>query len=191
MKFRSHWAKAALLVIGVLLCTACAGQDIGKTTIKPSPFASYSPDPNSEVGSRNNPISLGDEVTTEDWVVQVTNVNKNAYQSVKKEDSFDSPPMPNEKFVLFTVKATYTGEESGEPNGDLRFKIVGSKGNTFTNSCGFSTDTFQYNGETFTGASVTGNLCFVVDADQIDGATISIQAGYSTDVRKFVSIDSK
>ena len=191
MKFRSHWAKAGLLVFGVLLCTACAGQDIGKTTIKPSPFTSYSPDPNSEVGSRNNPISLGDEVTIEDWVVQVTNVNKSAYQSVKKEDSFDSPPMPNEKFVLFTVKATYTGEESGEPNSDLRFKIVGSKGNTFSNSCGFSRDTFQYNGETFTGASVTGNLCFVVDADQIDGATISIQAGYSTDVRKFVSIDSK
>ena len=51
-------------------------------------------------------------------------------------------------------------------------------------------DTFRENGEAFPGATVMGNLCFTVDADQITGATLSIQEDYSSENRKFVSLDS-
>jgi hypothetical protein len=67
---------------------------------------------------------------------------------------------------------------------------VGSRGNTFAKSCGYFADTFRENGEAFPGATVMGNLCFTVDADQITGATLSIQEDYSSENRKFVSLDS-
>ena len=81
------------------------------------------------------------------------------------------------------------GEESSEPSSDLRFKIVGGRGNTFSKSCSYSVDTFDQNEETFTGATVTGDLCFTVDANQIVGATVSIQGDYSSQDRKFVLIN--
>ena len=183
-----HVWKIAVLMFVVLSSSGCAAIDNGKTTIKPSPLSSYSEDLNSEVGSRNNPIPLGVSVVIGDWRVQVISVNKDALQLVLSSDSYATKPSPNERFLLIKVRATYIGEESGEPSSDLRFKIVGSRGNTFVKSCGYFMDTFTENGEAFPGATVTGNLCFTVDANQIMGAAVSIQGGYSSENRKFISL---
>lgn len=180
--------KLALTSLVILGCTACTAISGGTTTIKPSPMNSYSADPDSEIGSRNNPVALGKSVVVNDWKVQVTSVNPDAAKIVLKADPYTSAPSADERFLIIGVKATYIGEESGEPSSDLRFKIVGSKGNTFAKSCGYSADSFNSNGETFPGATVTGNLCFTVDQDQIKGSTVSIQQDYSSEGRKFVLI---
>lgn len=112
-------------------------------------------------------------------------VNTDAKQYVLKTDPYSSAPLSSERFLLINVRATYIGEESGEPSSDLRFKIVGSGGNTFTKSCGLYSDTFDNNGETFSGASVSGSLCFTVDSNQVSGGTVSIQGDYSAEDRKF------
>jgi hypothetical protein len=181
--------KFALSSVALLGCTACTSINGGTTTIEPSTMGTYSEDPDSELGSRNNPIALGKPVEVNDWKVQVESVNKDAVKVVMASDPYTSRPSEKERFVLLNLKATYLGEESGEPNSDLRFKIVGSKGNTFAQSCGYSSDSFDNNGETFPGASVSGTLCFRVDANQISGATISVQGDYSGDDRKFISVD--
>ena len=186
--FYQVWKISAVALVG-LICSGCAAANNGITTIKPSPLISYSADPNSEVGSRNNPITLGDIAFVDDWEVQIISVNKNALKLVMDNDEYASPPTSNERFVLFKIKATYVGEESGEPSSDLRFKIVGGGGNTFSKSCSYSLNTFDQNEEAFTGATVTGDICFIVDANQIDGATISIQGDYSSQGRQFVLID--
>lgn len=173
----------------ILFCAGCAALENGTTTIKPLPLSSYSADPSLELGSRNNPFALGNSVDINEWKVQVINVNKDALQLVMATDDYASPPKLNVKYVLFNIKATYFGGMSGEPSSDLRFKIVGSSGNTFTQSCGYYVDTFSNNGETFSGATVTGNLCFSVDSNQIDGATISIQGEFSSPERQFISVD--
>ncbi len=183
-------SKLALIALSLLGLTACTSVNSGTTTIEPSTMGDYSEDPNSELGSRNNPVALGKSVVVNDWKVQVTSVNKDAAKLVLASDPYTGKPSAKERFVMLKVKATYIGEESGEPSSDLRFKIVGSKGNTFAQSCGYSGDSFDNNGETFPGASVTGNLCFTVDADQVNGATVSIQKDYSSDGRKFISTDS-
>jgi len=185
----SQVSKLALISFIVLLCSGCGGVNDGKTTIKPSPLSSFSKDANAEEGSRNNPISLGNSVVVNDWKVMVTFANKDALKEVKKSDAYSSSPAANERYLLINVKATYIGEESGEPGSDLRFKVVGSKGNTFAQSCGYYSETFKQNGETFSGATVGGTLCFTVDANQISGATVSVQGDYSTEDRKFLSID--
>ena len=180
--------KSVTIVCALLICSGCGAVDNGTTTLKPTPLSSFSEDPNSELGSRNNPISLGDAVVVNNWEVQVTSVNKDAAKIVLKSDPYATPPASAESFLLFMVKAKYVGEESGEPISDLRFKIVGSMGNTFAKSCGYSVDSFDSNGETFPGATVKGNLCFTVDTNQIEGATISIQGDYSPEDRKFISL---
>jgi negative regulator of replication initiation len=185
-----QFKKIALVLFVVLGSSGCAAIDDGSTTIKPESLSSYSQDPSSEVGSRNNPIALGVPVVISDWKVQIISVNKDALQLVLDSDAYAMRPSSGERFMMIKVKATYIGEESGEPSSDLRFKIVGSRGNTFANSCGYSSDTFSENGEAFPGAAVIGNLCFTVDANQIAGATVSIQGGYSSENRKFVSLDS-
>lgn len=187
-KSRRMWKIVALSLI-MLSGSGCSPLSDESTTIKPSSLSSFSADTNAEVGSRNNPIALGDVAIVNDWQVQITSVNKNALKLVMDSDDYASPPASNQRFVLFNISATYIGEESGDPRSELQFKIVGNRGNTFSKSCSYSVNTFEENEETFTGATVTGDLCFSVDANQISGATISIQADYSSQERKFVLID--
>jgi hypothetical protein len=182
------WKIAAIAGMTVSF-SGCATVNDGSTTIKPSTLSTFSVDENAEVGSRNNPIALGDLAVINDWQVQIKSVNKDALKLVMDSDEYSSPPSSNERFVLIKIIATYIGEESGEPSSDLRFKIVGGRGNTFSKSCSYSVDTFDQNEETFTGATVSGDLCFIVDANQIAGATVSIQGGYSSQDRKFVLIN--
>ena len=186
----SQVSKLAIASLVVLLCSGCSAVGDGKTTIKPSPLSSFSEDADAEMGSRNNPISLGKSVVVNNWKVQVESVNKDALKVVRASDPYSASPASNERYVLLKISATYIGEESGEPSSDLRFKIVGSKGNTFSKSCGYSSDTFDNNGETFPDATVAGSLCFTVDANQISGATVSVQGDYSTEDRKFLSLES-
>jgi hypothetical protein len=181
--------KIAVIAGVIFSFSGCAAVNDGSTTIKPSTLSTFSVDEDAEAGSRNNPIALGDVAVINDWQVQILSVDKNALKFVMDSDEYASPPAINERFVLFKIKATYIGEDSGEPSSDLRFKIVGGGGNTFSKSCSYSLNTFDQNEETFTGASVTGDLCFIVDANQIDGATISIQGDYSSQGRQFVLID--
>ena len=185
----SQVSKLAIASLVVLFCSGCSAVGDGKTTIKPTSMSSFSADPNAEKGTRNNPISLGKSVVVNDWKVQVTSANRNALKEVKESDSFGRSPSADERYLILTINATYIGDDSSEPSSDLRFKVVGSKGNTFAQSCGYYSETFKQNGETFSGATVGGTLCFTVDANQISGATVSVQGDYSTEDRKFLSID--
>jgi hypothetical protein len=186
-----QYLKFAVISLVLLSTSGCSFVNDGSTTITPTTLSTFSADPNSELGSRNNPIALGDTVVVNDWRVQFTKVNKDALKVIMDTDPYSVSPSASERYLLATLNATYIGEESSEPNSDLRFKVVGSKGNTFSQSCGYFSGSFSQNEETFSGATVKGDLCFTVDADQITGATISIQGDYSTEGRKFISIDTK
>lgn len=182
------FVAASLLL---LIVSGCSFVNDGSTTIRPTKLSTFSADPDSELGSRNNPIALGGTVVVNNWRVQFTKVNKDALKLIMDADPYSSSSSAKERYLLVSLNATYIGDESSEPNSDLRFKAVGSKGNTFSQSCGYFSGSFSQNEETFSGATVEGDLCFTVDVDQITGATISIQGDYSTDDRKFISLDSR
>ena len=179
-------ATATALVVAT---SGCSGSNSGTTSIKPSAFSTYSQDDDQEVGSRNNPINLGETFRAKDWEVKIVSVNTDATAQVLETDIYNSPPPSNEKYVLFSIEAIYMGDETGYPDSDLTFKVVGSKGNTFNDSCGYSADTFSQNGETFPGAAVSGDKCISVEADQISGATISVQGEYASKERTFVKVN--
>lgn len=186
-----QFLKFVVTPLVLLSLSGCSFVNDGTTTIKPTILSSFSADPNTELGSRNNPIAIGDPVVVNDWRVQLTKVNKDALKLIMEADPYSTSPSVNERYLLVSLNATYIGEESSEPISDLTFKVVGSKGNTFSQSCGYFSGSFRQNEETFSGATVKGDLCFTVDVDQITGATLSIQGDYSSEDRKFISLDSR
>lgn len=180
------FVSAAAVLLGSAACSPINGKS---TTIRPTSMETFEADPEAQIGSRNNPLPIGKYAVVNDWKIRVLSVNRDALKTVKALDPYSVSPDSNERFVLVNLQATFIGNESGEPNSDLRFKIVGSRGNTFSKNCGYSTNTFDSNGETFKGATIEGSLCFTVDTNQITHATISVQGDYYSNERKFLSLD--
>ena len=137
-----------------------------------------------EMGTRENPLPLGTVITMGDWEVTVTDVMLNANDAVAAENEFNEPPVDGRQFVMFGVDATYKGTESGNPWLDFSWGIVGSGGNTFSGGgtddyCGVIPDDLMEEGEAFPDASVTGNICYSVPSDQVEGSTIRVEDTFS------------
>lgn len=176
-------------IVAALGLSGCSDNPFSsKTTIRPTTLGTYAENKESDPGSRNNPYSLGEKFSVDKWDVAILKVNKDAFLELEANEIFVNETEVNEKLVLFNLVATYNGEDSGYPSSDLTFKIVGSKGNTFSKSCGFLENDFAMNTEVFKGASVTGELCFIADSDQLDKATISVQESFNSEKRRFVLI---
>ena len=146
------------------------------------------------LGTRDNPLDVGTRIEMGEWTLAVTEVDLDAEDVVLEENQFNDPPVDGRQFVLFTVEATYEGEESATAWIDFSWAIVGSAGNTFSTGsddrCGVIPDGLSDTGETFPGGSVSGNVCFSVDADQIEGGTIRIEESFSfDDTRAFYALD--
>lgn len=145
------------------------------------------------LGTRDNPLPLGTRIEMGEWTLAVTEVNPDAADEVLAENQFNDPPVEGRQFVLFTVDATYEGDDSGTAWLDLSWAIVGSAGNTFGTAmddyCGVIPRPLNDTGETFPGGSVTGNVCVSVDSAQVDGATIRIEESFSfDDTRAFFAL---
>jgi len=135
----------------------------------------------SGVGTRGNPAPLGSVARVGDWEISVVEVNQDAAAVVAEENEFNDPPEDGFNFVLWNIEAEYVGEESGTLWVDTSWKVVGSDGNTFDESCGVIPDSVSDVGETFSGASIAGNDCVAVEASQLDGASILVEASFSFD----------
>ena len=129
----------------------------------------------SEVGTRGNPAAIGDTAAIGDWDVRILDVNLDASALVAEENMFNDPPAEGQSFVMWGVEATYTGTESGTAWIDLSWKIVGAEGNSFDSSCGVLPDDLDDAGETFPGATVTGNVCISAETSQLSGGTILVE----------------
>ena len=135
----------------------------------------------SGVGTRGNPAPLGSVARVGDWEISVVQVNQDAATVVADENAFNDPPADGLNFVLWNIEATYVGEESGNFWVDTTWKVVGSDGNSFNESCGVIPDSISDAGETFSGASIAGNDCAAVEASQLEGATLLVEATFSID----------
>lgn len=146
------------------------------------------------LGTRDNPLEVGTRIEMGDWTLTVTEVTLDATEQVMSENEFNDPPVEGRQFVLFTVDATYEGEESGTAWLDFSWAIVGSAGNTFGTAmddyCGVIPNPLDDTGETFPGGNVAGNVCVSVDSEQVDGATIRIEESLSfDDTRAFYALN--
>lgn len=136
-----------------------------------------------EVGTREDPVEVGTSVDLGDWEVAITEVFKEATEQIMAENEFNEEPAEGRQFVMWSVDATYTGDDSGTAWIDLGWGFVGSEGNTFNigeeDYCGSIPNSLQDTGETFPDASVSGNVCVSVPSGQVDGGTIFVENNLS------------
>lgn len=142
------------------------------------------------LGTRENPIPVGQEARVGDWVVKVVGFTPDAWPLIQKENEFNDPPEENQQYVLIKLEATYAGEESGTFWVDMSYHFLGSKGNTFDTASVVAPDEISDTGEAFAGAHISGNLVFAVDSDQIAGGLLMLEPSFSFDEeRVFFAIE--
>lgn len=144
-------------------------------------------------GTRERPLPVGAPIQVGDWSVTVEAVVEDAAPIVAEHSGFNDPPGEDRQFVLWRATVTYLGEGSVVPGGTLMWALVGSQGNSFgtfgSDTCGTIPNSLTGQGEMTAGSTVTGNLCTSAAIDQVDGATISVQATDSADQeRVFVAL---
>ncbi|MCX8032665.1 MAG: DUF4352 domain-containing protein [Thermoleophilia bacterium] len=133
------------------------------------------------LGSRKNPIPFGATAQVGDWVVKVVDFKPDATQLILKENQFNEPPKAGQQYVLVRLEATYAGKESGTFWVDMSCRFLGNKGNTFKTATVVAPDEISDAGEAFEGASVSGNLVFSVDSDQVAGGLLLLEPSFSFD----------
>ncbi|MEO8083374.1 MAG: hypothetical protein ABI780_06090 [Ardenticatenales bacterium] len=132
-----------------------------------------------EAGTRNNPVPIGTTHKVGDWEVNIVSVDLDAADTVAAENQFNDPPADGHTFVMVNLNAKYVGAESGTFWTEISGKVLGSGGNTFSDSCGVIPASLTDEGETFGGATITGNLCYSAEAAQLDGALLIFEKSFS------------
>ncbi|WP_051400090.1 hypothetical protein [Haloechinothrix halophila] len=167
---------------------------VDENQVAPGDTGQQADDGDAALGTRDNPLTLGTRIEMGDWTLAVTDVTLDATKKVLNENPFNEKPVKGRQFVMFAVKATYQGKESGTAWTDFSWAIVGNKGNTFGGTsmddhCGVIPKPLDDTGETFPDGKVRGNVCISAPSNQLDGATIRIEETLSfEDTRAFYAL---
>ncbi|QSB05691.1 hypothetical protein [Natronoglycomyces albus] len=191
---RRRAMRLAALASGVVLTAglaACGGDDSSSSSDSgDNDNGSSDSSDNGEADGNDgsNPgsaLPAGSTVEVGDWEVTLGDTVLDAAELVADENQFNDEAQEGHQFVLVAIDATYIGEDSGNFWIDVTMKVHGSGGNTFDDRCGVIPDDITDAGETFSGASVSGNLCVEVESDQLDGATWMVEELFSMDDNRF------
>ena len=138
--------------------SVAASGGVGKTD--PSREKSSSTD---ELGTRQNPIPIGQTVTSKDWEITLA-VPREAAAEVAALNQFNDEPKAGLQFWIVPVTVTYIGDKSGSVMFGVRITFVGSDNRTYTDSCGVIPDPLSDVGELYKGGVAKGNACVSVPA---------------------------
>ena len=116
-----------------------------------------------EPGTRQNPIPIGQTVTSKDWEVTL-GVPREAGAEVAAANQFNDRPKAGFEFWVVPVTATYIGDESGSVMFGVRVSFVGSDNRTYNDYCGVIPDPLSDVGELYQGGVAKGNACVSVPA---------------------------
>jgi len=133
-----------------------------------------------EVGSRSDPVRLGDGQDLGDgWSLALIGVRHDAAEEIAAANMFNDPPESGRQFVLVDLIVAYNGLE--DPRSIflyVSFDAVG-QGNVGYNSfgCGVLPNDLDSSREVFSGGFVSGQICFDVDAGDADSLVLYASAG--------------
>lgn len=125
----------------------------------------------SALGTRENPIPVGQAVTlkdTEGGELDVTfgNVNWDATALIKETNQFNEDPGEGEVHIMVPVTVTYRGSGSVDPGWTVSTTFVGGNGNSYSEAALVVPDGPFEQGEIFDGATAEMNVPFTIPADQ-------------------------
>lgn len=134
-------------------------------------------DADGDAGTRDNPLSLGETVSGNDWELTVNDVVLNADDQVAAENEFNDPAPEGASYVLINVEATYTGDESEMPMIGTEVAWVAESGETIQafDSMAIAPDEFDSATELYDGGTEAGNIAIAVPQD--DEGLVRVRLG--------------
>jgi|GEM_PF-1692408 len=141
------------------------------------------PDPDGPVGTRGNPYPVGETVSVGDWEIEVTGITADATDDVMEENPYNDPPADGSQFMMVSIDATYAGSASEALEIAASFNVVGNRAvsYTFEDACGLIPDEIDSFAEVFPGGTVSGNMCWSVPSDDVDGIVMYVRKAFSFD----------
>jgi hypothetical protein len=130
-------------------------------------------------GGAVSSLSLGQEAEVGDWRVKVVDVVLNADEIVYNHSEFNEVPQPGEQYVLVKIAAERIGVEASAFWADTTCVFVGGGGETFEIGWADVPEAMAETGDVAPGASVSGNLVFLVPSDQVSAGTLGLNAASS------------
>ncbi|MGH3562039.1 MAG: hypothetical protein ACRDTN_09640, partial [Mycobacterium sp.] len=114
-------------------------------------------------GSRENPLALGETVSSKAWEVTL-GVPREAEADIAAENQFNDPPEAGMEYWIVPITATYTGNETGNAGFDITVTFVGSDNRTYNDRCGVIPGAVSDIGNLYKGGVAKGNTCGVIPA---------------------------
>jgi hypothetical protein len=133
--------------------------------LRPAPPAPPAPPPPPPppLGSRDNPIPLGQSAPVGNgWTVTVTGVVPDATAQILAANQFNDPPAAGNQFFMISASGTYNGSGSSRLDSGFSMRAVGASQvayTTFDNSCGVLPEPNLEldDPQVFAGGTVSGN----------------------------------
>jgi hypothetical protein len=144
--------------------------------------ADAEPELDPDVGTRENPIPMGESASIGEWEIQVIDTSPDATQGVLEENQFNDPPADGNQFFIARLSATYQGDDSGTFWIDVRLRAVDDGGVAYEGSdarCGVIPDNISDAGEVFPGATIEGNTCWSVNSEHTGSLMMIVEPMFS------------
>lgn len=166
--------KKVLLIVGglilaVFVLAALAGGENGNDTNGNGDSETVE-----EGNSRTNPVPMGETASIDGWDITVVDTIQDATNIVRDENQFNEPPQEGRQYFIATIEATFTGEGTDEDSSqfwlDVTTNVVDNNSVTYSamdDYCGVIPNSLEDVSEVFEGGTITGNLCWPVDSEQV------------------------
>ena len=177
---------APVVTTSVATTTAAVSTTTVAPTTSAAPTTTVAPTTTTttpEAGSRSNPVRLGDgHDLGNGWSLALTGVRHDATEEIAAANMFNDPPEPGRQFVLVDLIVAYNGlEDPRSPFLYVSFDAVG-QGNVGYDSfgCGVLPNDLDSSRDVFSGGSLSGQICFDVDAGDADSLVLYASTGWSS-----------
>ncbi|MCH8563711.1 hypothetical protein LTI14_10885 [Nesterenkonia sp. YGD6] len=132
-----------------------------------------------EVGTRANPLAIGETVSNRDWEVTVNSVTRDAGDQIAGENQFNDPAPEGTTYALINVSISYSGDASQTPLFGTGIAYVSGTGETIDEFDQYVVvpDPLDSMRELYNGGTEQGNVAIAIPNDDEDGA-VRIRLGF-------------
>jgi hypothetical protein len=145
----------------------------------PAPSPPPPPPPPPALGTRGNPVPLGQTISTvfsttgEQWTLRIVSTQPDGTAAVLAENQFNDPPASGRQFFLVAVEVHYvSGTKAENPAREAyALNAVGTSNVVYStygsaSDCGVSPDDIVLKGDLLPGGTMIGNICWSVPSSE-------------------------
>ena len=146
----------------------------------PTPTPEPTPTPLPPVGTRDNPLPIGQSLEGREATLTVIDVIPDAWGVILAENQYNDPPREGMQFFIATIEIQYTGNDTLETGGAYGYLAVGQSGVSYTSGdypgCGLYPNRLE-DTELFPGGTISANLCWEIRVEDVGSLTMYIGDG--------------